>query len=91
MNHGVQSNSDEQPIFNSQSFNGKETISFDGINDGIKLTKKKLLGTNYMLLSLLKLLRSWCILVQYKIGAGGMSLAIYKTNYDIGCVTKILK
>ena len=36
-------NSDEQPIFNSQSFNGKETISFDGINDGIKLTKKEII------------------------------------------------
>ena len=40
MNDGVQSDSDEQLIFNSQSFNGKETISFDGINDGIILTKR---------------------------------------------------
>ena len=54
---------------------------FDGINDGIKLTKKKLLGTNYTAFIVAKTADDHgAFLSQYKIGAGGMSLAIYQNK-----------
>ena len=86
----VQSDSDARPVFDSQSFNGKETISFDGVDDGLKLTKT-LLGKIILRLSLLKADDHGAFLSQYKVGPGGMSLNIYQINYGIGCVTKTLK